>query len=273
MNKTFVNDSFSEALDLYLKYKDHPDLALYNSFLVVVIRTLVFIYSELDIVNPYITFNESNMGGLDENLKKYGLSDKLLKKFKEAFISFKDSINTSPNKAFLDIEKILVEMYVLKVKSVGLDNSNLDSFKQLLYLSSTSNNYMKSDLDKYLTKKDIIDKYLNFKLFSINNNFNLENVKRHTLRDEAYMLLGYNMSQVNSFTDQDLKRVNEEIYRFFRVDSNESNRDVLLDKAVEYYKRYGNKVTTGNGFVDLLVYASVLATVVFITVLFVYKYL
>ena len=49
--------------------------------------------------------------------------------------------------------------------------------------------------------------------------------------------------------------------------------DVLLDKAVEYYKRYGNKVTTGNGFVDLLVYASVLATVVFITVLFVYKYL
>ena len=110
-------------------------------------------------------------------------------------------------------------------------------------------------------------------MFSINNNFNLENVKRHTLRDEAYMLIGYNMNQVNSFTDQDLKRVNEEIYRFFRVDSNESNRDVLLDKAVEYYKRYGNKVTTGNGFVDLLVYASVLATVVFITVLFVYKYL
>ena len=164
-------------------------------------------------------------------------------------------------------------MYVLKVKSVGLDNSNLDSFKQLLYLSITANNYMKNDLDKYLTQKDIIDKYLNFKLFSVNNNFNLENVKRHTLRDEAYMLLGYNMSQVNSFTDQDLKRVNEEIYRFFRVDSNESNRDVLLDKAVEYYKRYGNKVTTGNGFVDLLVYASVLATVVFITVLFVYKYL
>ena len=82
-------------------------------------------------------------------------------------------------------------MYVLKVKSVGLDNSNLDSFKQLLYLSSTSNSYMKNDLDKYLTKKDIIDKYLNFKLFSINNNFNLENVKRHTLRDEAYMLLFY----------------------------------------------------------------------------------
>ena len=60
---------------------------------------------------------------------------------------------------------------------------------------------------------------------------------------------------------------------FFHVNPMEPNKAELLDKAVNYYKRYGNRVTTGNGYVDFLLFASILATAVFITTLFVLGYL
>ena len=101
----------------------------------------------------------------------------------------------------------------------------------------------------------------------------LEEVQRDILSADAYQVLGYSMEQVYNFTDQDLQAVNGRVYQFFHVNPMEPNKAELLDKAVNYYKRYGNRVTTGNGYVDFLLFASILATAVFITTLFVLGYL
>ena len=69
MKTFFINEAFETAINDYLKSKDKPESVLYNSFLVVVIRILINIYGELDIINPYQIKNENIF---DNNLLKYG---------------------------------------------------------------------------------------------------------------------------------------------------------------------------------------------------------
>ena len=85
--------------------------------------------------------------------------------------------------------------------------------------------------------------------------------------------MGYKMPDINNLSDNDLEKVNHEVYAFFKVNELDDNKEEVLNKAINYYKRYGNKITTGNGYVDFLLFASVVATAIFITILFMFNYL
>lgn len=272
IGQPFINPVLSHAIEMYLKYKDHPEDPNFSEFTVVVVRTLVFIYGELDILNPYITHNEHMMGGFDSNITKYGFSIDALTDFKNQFLKFVEDQqkNICPNSAFIKIQKYLIDMYSYKQKTMNLPIDQLMLFKKYLYIPENSEKI--AEINRYLINPQEIIGYLNSKIYETNHNFILEPVKRETLNTDAYILLGYNMNQINNLNDTDLKAVNEQIYRFFRVDSNSPNSKELLDKAVNYYKRYGNRITTGNGYVDFLLFASIAATALFITVLIALNY-
>ena len=272
IGQPFINPVLSHAIEMYLKYKDHPEDPNFSEFTVMVVRTLVFIYGELDILNPYITHNEHMMGGFDSNITKYGFSIDALTDFKNQFLKFveEQQKNIRPNSAFIKIQKYLIDMYSYKQKTMNLPIDQLMLFKKYLYIPENSEKI--AEINRYLINPQEIIGYLNSKIYETNHNFILEPVKRETLNTDAYILLGYNMNQINNLNDTDLKAVNEQIYRFFRVDSNSPNSKELLDKAVNYYKRYGNRITTGNGYVDFLLFASIAATALFITILIALNY-
>ena len=71
MDKVFINEAFTKAINDYLKSSDNIQGVTYNSFLVVVLRSLVSIYSELDIVNPKV-MDDAEL--LKDNLSKFGYS-------------------------------------------------------------------------------------------------------------------------------------------------------------------------------------------------------
>ena len=71
MKQVFINEAFTKAVNDYLNNKNNPECIEFNSFLVVVIRALVSIYGELDIVNPLLTDNEQT---LKDNLTKFDYS-------------------------------------------------------------------------------------------------------------------------------------------------------------------------------------------------------
>lgn len=274
IGKPFINETFSKAIDLYLKYKDNPNNPQFQTFLAVVVRSLVLLYSELDILNPYITQNEKNMGGLDGNLSKYGFPDDAVEDFKNQFNVFDDNIKKGikPNAGFLMIEKYLINMYFYKKKSVKMTPNDETAFKSLLYLPENTNTYIQEDLKKYLTKLDDVECYFKSVEYENSHNFTLDPIHRSTLLPESYLLLGYSLEQISTLTDQDLQSVNNQVYKFFGVDAKSDERESLLEKAVNYYKRYGNRVTSGNGYVDFLLFASILATVIFISILFALHY-
>lgn len=269
IGKPFINEELSRAIENYLKFKEKPDSIEFSEFPVMVIRTLVFIYGELDIINPYITRNENNMGGFNSNLMKYGLSLEAVEKFKECFPAFKKeaSVGKKPNVAFLNLEKYLIQMYFCKQKMMNLPVEKQQELKQYLYVKENNNAKIQEDLRRFTENTEELDLYFQSMAFETSHNFRLEESRRNILTKDAYTLLGYSMEQIYLLNDADLRSVNQQIYNFFRVDPNLENKEELLEKAVNYYKRYGNKVTSGNGFVDFLLFMSILATALFVTFL------
>jgi len=269
IGKPFVNEVISEAIGNYLKYKEKQEDPNFWTFPVMAIRTLIFIYGELDIINPYITQNEHNMGGFDSNLKKYGFRERELEEFKQAFLNYKKEIeeNKYPNVSFLTIEKSLIRMYFDKKRMMNLGEEKDLEFKNYLYLETNENSYIKQDRERFCKDKKELDLYYTSISFEAKHNFTLEEIRRSTLIPEAYILLGYSMEQITALNDIDLRNVNNQIYQFFRIDPNQKDKEELLIKAVNYYKKYGNKVTSGNGYVDFLLFASILATAIFTTFL------
>jgi len=266
IGKPFINEVLSLAIEDYLKYKNRQTDAAFSSFPVMVIRTLIYIYGELDIINPYITHNEHNMGGFDNNLTKFGFPKEKVELFKNLFLQYQQELNEGkkPNTSFLQLEKYLIDMYFYKQRAMNLPLEKKEEFKQFIYLSGNSNPYIHETLEKFVWNLNELDMYFQSVCFEMEHNFSIEELRRSTLAPEAYMLLGYSMEQISLLNDIDLRKVNEQVFNFFLIDKDAPNKDELLLKAVSYYKKYGNRITSGNGFVDMLLVASVLITAIFI---------
>ena len=50
----------------------------------------------------------------------------------------------------------------------------------------------------------------------------------------------------------------------FKIRENAINKEYLLEKAIEAIERENNKITSGNGYVDILLVMSVICTIVMI---------
>ena len=143
MNKVFINDSFTEAINNYLAHKDDQKGIVYNSFLVVCIRMLVIIYNETDILNPY-TSNNAEI--LKSNLTKFGYSlakveefFTLLDEYKKIEEQNKNLSIKIENPYFIDVQKILIDLFTLKRVNFGLTATDSRDFFDLLYTPGTSN--------------------------------------------------------------------------------------------------------------------------------------
>ncbi len=269
IGKPFINDVINKAIEDYLKYKQMPDNEAFSRFPVLAIRTLIYIYGELDIINPYITRNEQSMGGFDSNLMKYGFTKDKIEDFKDSFLRYEKNLTnqTIPNEGLISIEKYLMEMYLLKEKSMHLTKDDEALFNSYLYFPENTNQTVQNNLFLIGDNPSYLKGYFQSIAYETRHNFSFEEVRRVTFPPLAYQVLGYNMTQVNALNDIDLKKVNENVLNFFRINPDEENKEEMLLKAISYYQKYGNRLTSGNGYVDLLLFLSVLVTTLFITAL------
>lgn len=269
IGKPFINDVINKAIEDYLKYKQMPDNEAFSRFPVLAIRTLIYIYGELDIINPYITRNEQSMGGFDSNLMKYGFTKDKIEDFKDSFLRYEKNLTnqTIPNEGLISIEKYLMEMYLLKEKSMHLTKDDEALFNSYLYFPENTNQTVQNNLFLIGDNPSYLKRYFQSIAYETRHNFSFEEVRRVTFPPLAYQVLGYNMTQVNALNDIDLKKVNENVLNFFRINPDEENKEEMLLKAISYYQKYGNRLTSGNGYVDLLLFLSVLVTTLFITAL------
>ena len=143
MNQVFVNEAFSKAVDNYLKSSDNVQGVMYNSFMVVVIRMLVCMYSELDIVNPMVV-GDTDL--LYKNLTKFGYSkDSLniffsnLQLFYEIETTNESSDKKQKNPYFVMIQKDLVDMFIAKKLNFYLTEDEVREFYDLLYTPFSKN--------------------------------------------------------------------------------------------------------------------------------------
>lgn len=258
----FVNEAFTMAIKKYLDNKSTPDSKEFSSFLVIVIRILTLIYGELDIVNPYRTNHVTGLGGFDVNLKKYGLTDIELDDFKSEFQKFykNEGNNDILKLSFIKIQRILIDMFILKKSHVLVDEEEIKEFRGMLYFKEDTNP-IKSELYNLLTPdSNEIMNYLNSRLFEQKHNYVLTEYKEIALSQEAYQLAGYNVVEVMNMSDKEIENINNKVYHFFRIKDSDLNKRKRLESAISYYKKYGRAITSGNGYVDMILLASIVAT-------------
>ena len=275
MNQYFVNEAFDKAINDYLNFKNNPESVKFNSFLTVVIRILTIIYGELDIINPLLTNNEE---ALRTNLTKFGYSnEKLTNLFEnmQMFLDIEKSNNNlnvkRENSYFITIQKQLIDMLIKKKLNFHLTDKEIQDFYDLLYTENTPNvlrlsyNYLMSD------KVNTIDNY--FKKEMKDNVKVIKPKEKKLLNMRAYEILNYSMDNINKMPSDEIEKINHEVYDYFKIRENAINKEYLLDKAIHAFDKKNTKVTTGNGYVDILLVMSVIATFLFILSIVLYKVL
>ncbi len=270
MNQVFVNEAFTKAIDDYLKNADNVQGIIYNSFLVVVVRMLVCIYSELDIVNPLVIGDEEL---LYKNLTKFGYSRDSLNIFFSNLqlyydISQRNQQNSQKEKNpyFEFVQKDLIDMFIIKKVNFYLTEEEVKTFYDLLYTPFSKNplrvsyNFLMCTINN--TDVMEIDNY--FKTQMRDNIKVIKPQEKHYLNVKAYEILNYSMDDLNKMDSNELERVNHQVYDYFKIRENAINKEYLLEKAIEAIEREKNKVTSGNGYVDILLVMSVICTIIMV---------
>ena len=249
----FVNEAFTSAVTEYLDSKEYPEGIKYNSFFVVVIRLLTMIYDELDILNPYYLKDES---ALDNNLKKYGFAQEHVMEFKKTLQRYYE--NEGENN-FIKLQKLLIDMFAKKKVSLKLSENEIEQFRFLLYSPFAQNPLLVSY--NFLMTKDPFEVVKYFDKQMAENTKKVISKPKETLNLEAYEILKYSLEDIKSMNSEELDEVNKKVYNYFDINANAINKNYLLDKAVYDYHHPRSALSTGNGYVDILFFLSIVATV------------
>ncbi|MCM1053790.1 MAG: hypothetical protein NC483_07455 [Ruminococcus sp.] len=260
----FVNLAFDEAIKTYLANQQKQDGVIYNSFLVVTIRILVLIYGELNILNPYYLNNEV---ALFSNLSKYGLSKSDIAVFKEEFLSYykfeeeykKNKVKLK-NPYFKTVLKSLVNMFVAKKRNGNVTFKEEEEFLDLAYTNHTTNPYRVSY--SYLMGNDptYIEDYYYNKLGEEDLTRDLGKPIDINLNLDALKYVGVNLSNITNMNNEEIIEAKNNAYNYFDVDISSPSKDYDLEDSVNFFKLHGKKVTSGNGYVDILLLMSVIIT-------------
>lgn len=262
----FVNIAFEESIKSYIVNANNPNSVLYNTSFVVIIRILILIYGKLDILNPYYL---KNSVVFMSNLSKFGLSKSEIALFKDEFLKFYEFEKENEkrkikikNPYFTNMQKYLTDMFVAKKRSENVSLKEEETFLDLIYSSHTTNPYRIAY--NYLMSDDLsfIEKYYYSKLneMDVTQEIALEKTINGNLNLEALNYLGVSLSNLKNMSNEEIAQSQNKAYKYFEVDAESPNRDEDLQEAIDYYKMHGKKLTSGNGYVDILLLMSVIVT-------------
>ncbi|MBE6161725.1 MAG: hypothetical protein E7158_05870 [Firmicutes bacterium] len=221
MDNIFINEALTIGINNFLNNTNKDD------FITIIVSTLVNIYGQLDIINPYKTNSENSF---DENITKFGFTKEKLSIFKQHVENFYLSKDDKPNKYFNEIEKELIDMYFYKFKSIKQDDTDLDSFKKNIQFEGTILNEI------YSINKKEINKYFNYKIKNKIMNINYNLIANNILNKEAYSYVGYSYDNIKNMNEMELDVINRKVFDYFKIDINREDRFLRLQQAIEYYK-------------------------------------
>ena len=228
------NDPILNAIYKYTLNKND------QSFDVKIIRILIHIYNEIDIINPFLV---ENYDLIFNNIKKYGLSDEELQKFKD---SLKLYMQYNEMDAMLTLYKILIDMIVKKHKDTFISKEEVAEYEKFFFQGKCINS-----LNKYWDKA----------LYKINNKIIFKENNNNIFNPYAYYLQGKTLADIKEMSDEKLYYLNRKILKDYNIKIDDKNVVNKLNKAINkivFPKQV--ELTTGNGFVDILTFISFVAT-------------
>lgn len=269
MENIFINEAFDSSIKKYIALAKSNNEIIANSFEIMVLKMLAVIYGETDIINPYIIKSEKSF---KQNITKFGYSGEDYENFKNDFLEYyyieeenKTLKIKKCNNYFVKIQKSLIDMFFSKKSNYRVTEEEENIFFDLLYTTKTTNPLRMSY--NYLTAKNYreVEDYFYEKVEEAQTP--VEPKKSNVLNIEAYEILNYSLTDIANMDSDSVDKLNENVYNFFDIEEDAENKTDLLNEAISNYKRYNQKLTSGNGYVDiLLVFAIVMTGVLLLTI-------
>ena len=161
------DDALLKAISKYLANRN------YESFDTNIIRLLILIYNENDVVNPYLLLNYEL---INNNLSRYGLATDEVLKFRSSFNLY---MHTKDQNAFFTIYKLIMDMIACKYHDSFITEAEVKKYEQIFFKGISSN-----PLKEYWDKT----------LYKINNKVILYNTNNNAYNPYNYYLQGKTMN-------------------------------------------------------------------------------
>ena len=262
MSDVFINKAFDITIKEYLKLQKESNELVASSFSIGVLKMLANIYGEVDIINPYIIRNEKSF---QQNIMKFGYSFSGYEEFVSNFLNYfeieeenKNLALKKPNPYFVEVQKNLIDMFKAKKECYHISEDEEMLFFELLYTTKSTNPLKLSY--NYLTASDVFEVENYFFKKSDEEEKPEPPKKSNVLNIEAYEILNYSLTDIANMDSDSVDEVNKNVYSFFKINEDEENKADLLNDAIENYKKYNSRLTSGNGYVDILLVMGIVVT-------------
>jgi hypothetical protein len=112
---------------------------------------------------------------------------------------------------------MLIDMFALKKKSMDLKESEIDSFKDLLYTVKSPNPLITSY--NFLMAKDVNEIENYFEKIVKENVYKKKEREKRKLNIDAYEILKYSLEDINKMDADQLDEVNKKVYNYFESEN------------------------------------------------------
>lgn len=221
-----MQEALIVAIKNYIEGKKEDQFS-YN-----IIKLLSYIYSEADIINPY---KLGDFRLLDTNLKKYGLTDLELEKFDTAFNKYVIYHN---NDGFYTLYKIMMDMIALKHQKVPLSKEDIKRYEDIFFAGRTVK---------------VLEDYWNNTLYKINNKSDKMVAKIYLQKKSINDLKTLKHYKLVREKEEEISKYNQKL---------EMGR--IKAKIVKISNTPITPISSGNGFVDIIMILSFVATEVLV---------
>ena len=221
-----MQEALIVAIKNYIEGKKEDQFS-YN-----IIKLLSYIYSEADIINPY---KLGDFRLLDTNLKKYGLTDLELEKFDTAFNKYVIYHN---NDGFYTLYKIIMDMIALKHQKVPLSKEDIKRYEDIFFAGRTVK---------------VLEDYWNNTLYKINNKSDKMVAKIYLQKKSINDLKTLKHYKLVREKEEEISKYNQKL---------ETGR--IKAKIVKISNTPITPISSGNGFVDIIMILSFVATEVLV---------
>ncbi len=272
----FLNKGLSYAFTSYLSNLNNPDSIEYNSFLSITIRLLELIYGS-SLIDAYKSNDSLNFKNILQ-IYTYPLKDiEIFLENIDCFFKF-DQNNSKqlPNPYFKAILLALYDMFIAKKESIGISFTEEEKFLELAYTTSTKEPYQISYL--YIQEENPLyfEKYYYSKInnLDVTKEFDISQTIIGSLNLEALGYVGVTLNDLTKMNNEEIKNAQKKTYQYFNVDLNSPTKDQDLIKALKD-KQTKSKIalSTGNGYVDILLLMSIITTTISLILIVVLKFI
>ena len=260
--KVFINPAIEHGISAYIAQKEGNGYNRAHTFEMHVIKALTIIYGEKTILLPYKIDNEK---AFECNLLMYDLKENDMKRFisnMNEYHNFMKNYKVGSDATGLinEIENIVMEMISKRNKRKSFSELEI---KELDLLFNPIGGDLKKIKSLIGENNGVVIRNWNDKKYELTNTqIRLIAINPNLLMPDEYSKYGYDIKSIAQLSDEEIQKVNKII-----VD--EMIREETIDKVKQNKRNHKIVLTCGNGFVDKLMLASIIATEIMIGIVFI----